>query len=104
MRTSAAIVLVALLAGCASGLGPNTTTWCGQHLDAVAAEGTHQGTEFIIEGHDPVAWSQYLTDSPTEQAIVTSEAKDGPVIWAKACQRAYQAAHPSATPEPTSSP
>lgn len=104
MRRLLAFLSVALLAGCGSGLGPSPTAWCGQHLDAVATEGTRQGTSFVFEGRSTVAWSEYLTDSPSEQAIVTAEATDGQAIWDKACQQAFLAAHPGSTPEPTQSP
>ena len=98
----AAFLSIVLLAGCGSGLGPNTKAWCGEHLDAVAAEGTSQGTIFA-GGHSTVSWSEYLKDGPVEQALVTSEAKDGQAIWDKACQPAFLAAHPGSSPEPTRS-
>ncbi len=104
MRRLSAVLLAAVLTGCASQVGPATNAWCGQHLIDVAAAGTAQGTAFAFPGRDPVTWPEYLADSPAEQAIVAAEATDGSVTWARACQQAYVQAHPGTSPEPTATP
>ena len=104
MRSVLVVALVVLLAACGGVLGPNTTAWCGQHLDAVAAEGSSQGSAFQIGAQAPIAWAQYVVASPSEQALITAEADKGQAIWDSACLAAYSSANPDASPEPTLSP
>ncbi len=104
MRSVLVVVAVVLLAACGSGLGQNTKAWCGQHLDAVAAEGARQGTTFELGAQTPITWPQYLASSPAEQALITAEADKGQAIWDGACKAALAAANPGVSPEPTQSP
>ncbi len=104
MRVVLVLALIVVLVACGTFLGPNTKAWCGQHLDAVAAEGAREGTSFAVGAQAPISWAAYLADSPSEQALITTEADNGQKIWDDACRAAFTTANPGVSPEPTRSP